>query len=355
MSPRLVLVVLVGCGTSPAKSVDSGIDSSPPDMSNMQSVTFSYTPAWNGVVSVDVIGAFGQSTDWSAPLVSLASSGGTFTGTAMLPPGTYPYLFHVVGDADAGAMAATFDVYAIDPGSANYAPCPSGSPSYAENPLNPCGQLAVPTTAPVFHHITGTVTKSAAPASGYLVLVERDEASSHHFFANRMTTGSDGTYDLEVAAGSWRIQVQHPQYESTPDDALDPDSLGILRRQLSSAVDVSADIAMSTVEMAFGDYATMAPKTTATLPTTFTFGKELPAHLDVYGKGHRIGDPWYASTPVTSAGTGTFDGTFNTKQAVDKVVVLGSRYMWGVEQIHPKDANNVVWTAQSMVFPITWH
>jgi hypothetical protein len=351
---RLLVIALIGCGNSPAVAVDSGGDDAPPDTSNADRVTFSYTPAWDGVVSVDVIGGFGQATDWTAPLVSLTDSGGTYTGTAMLPAGQYPYLFHIVGDSAAGAGAATFDVLAIDPASTGFAPCPAGSPSYAANPLNPCGQLTVPTTAPVFYHVTGTVQKSGAAASGYLVLVERDEMASHHFFANRMTTGSDGTYDLEVAAGSYRIQVQHPQYESTTDDALDPVALGILRRQLSSAVAVSADVAMSTVEMAFGDYATMAPKTTATLPTTFSFGTEMPTHLDVYGKGKKIGDPWYAS-PLTSAGSATFDGTFNTTHAVDKTVVLGSRYLWGIEQIHPKDAHAVVWTAQSMVFPITWH
>jgi hypothetical protein len=352
MSSRWLFVVLVGCGTPPAASVDSRNDA-PPDTSSSQSVTFSYTPAWDGVVSVDVIGGFGQASDWTAPLVTLTNNGGTFTGTAMLPAGQYPYLFHIVGDS-AAANPSTFEVLAIDPASTGFAACPDGAPSHDANPMNPCGQLVVPTTAPVFHHITGIVHKSGAPAAGFLVLVERDEPGSHHFFANRMTTGTDGAYDLQVAAGSYRIQVQHPQYESTTDDALDPVALGILRRQLSSPAAVSGDVAMSTVEMAFGDYAAMAPKTTATLPTTFSFGTELPTHLDVYGKGKKIGDPWYAS-PVTSSGTATFDGTFNTTHATDTTVVTGSRYLWGVEQIHPKDANNVVWTGQSMVFPITWH
>ena len=38
-----------------------------PDASGLMQVAFTYIPAWNGVVSVDVIGGFGQATDWTAP------------------------------------------------------------------------------------------------------------------------------------------------------------------------------------------------------------------------------------------------------------------------------------------------
>jgi hypothetical protein len=143
------------------------------------------------------------------------------------------------------------------------------------------------------------------------------------------------------------------------DDQLDPKALGILRRELSSSTPVSADLAMSVSEMAFADYATFAPVTTATLPTAFSFGTELNTHLDVYGtammgKGKNIGDPWFAS-PLTKSGTATFDGTFTTMQKGEDAVALGERYFWGVEQVHAADGNGVVWTGQSMVMPITWH
>src|SRR5262249_43702596 len=121
MSLRPWFVVLImGCGSSPSATVDSGaIDVAAPDAPidgpSTQTVTFTYTPAWDGVQSVDVIGAFGQANDWTAPLVTLANSGGAFSGTASLAPGQYLYLFHVVGDAAAGTRASTAQRFVIDP------------------------------------------------------------------------------------------------------------------------------------------------------------------------------------------------------------------------------------------------
>jgi len=362
--PRLacLLVFAAACSGSHGAPPDAATDSSPdatPDAAP-QAVTFSYTPGWSGVVSVDVIGQFGQSTDWTAPLVTLHDEGsGTWTGTAELTAGSYPYLFHIVGDTAAGsAKADTYPRYAIDPADPASVACPSMSPTYSTMVMNPCSQLAVPAlAAPTLYHVRGTVNVSGAPAASYLVVLERMETGSHHFFAQRVTTGADGTYDLAAAPGTYRLQIQHPQYESMTDAQLAPGALGVLRRQLSSGFTFStADLAMTTVEMAFGNYAAFAPTPSAAMPmpTTFTFGATAATRLDVYGTGNEIGDPWYAGT-ATTTGSASFDGNFNTGKQATPSVMAGTKYMWGIEQTHPKDANNIVWTGQSMVFPITWN
>ncbi|HUJ60428.1 MAG TPA: carboxypeptidase regulatory-like domain-containing protein [Kofleriaceae bacterium] len=327
-----------------------------PDASSLQQVTFSYTPSWSGVTTVEVWGGFGQSTDWTAPYLTLDGSSGVFTGTAMLPAGTYLYVFHVVGDDDAGsAKGPTFSRYAVDPSQTGWMACPSQSPTYSAKDMNPCSQLTVPQTAPTLYHVTGKVVKSGAAAKGYLVVLERMETGSHHYFVDRSTTGADGTYDMEVAAGTYRVQVQHPQYETKNDSQLDPETLGILRRNLTSGFAVAADFAVSDSEMAFADYAKFAPSPTATPPptttdpTTFTF-TTTSCKFDLYGTGNEIGDPIFAGSAVTT-GTSSYDGSL----IGGGTVVTGSRYMWGVEEPHAKDASGIAWTAQSMVFPITWN
>jgi hypothetical protein len=351
-----LLAVAAACSGNHATPPDASPDSSP-DAPDSQAVTFSYTPGWAGVVSIDVVGQFGLSTDWTAPLVTLHDDGsGTWTGTAELPPGSYPYLFHVVGDSAAGAKADTYPRYAIDPADPAYTDCPSTSPTYSAMVANPCSQLAVPAgAAPTLYHVRGTVDVNGAPAAAYLVVLERMEMSSHHYFAQRVTTGADGAYDLAAAPGTYRLQIQHPQYESMTDAQLVPAT--VLRRQLSSGFTFStADLAMTAREMAFASYASFAPTPSAAMPmpTTFAFGTTAATKLDVYGTGAEIGDPWYAGTPTTS-GSASFDGNFNTGKQATPTVQTGTKYMWGIEQVHPKDSNNIVWTGQSMVFPITWN
>lgn len=348
------LIVLAACHSPTEVMVDAPGSSQLP-------ATFSYTPSWDGVQSVDVIGAFGTATDWTAPFVTLTASGGTFTGTAMLPPGQYLYVFHVVGDAAADTKAATFVHYAIDPSSVGFAPCPMASPTYTAAAPNPCGQLTVPQTPPSLFHVRGTIVQDGAPAPAFLVLLEREEPSSHHFFANRVTTAADGTYDLMAAAGSYRIQVQYPQYETMTDAQVAPTT--VLRREISTPFPLAGDVAVSSAEVAFHDYAAFAPQPTATLPmpTTFTFGNSahLATHLAVYGtgmagKGSEIGDPWFTA-PVTTSTSASFSGTFPPGKATEPAVVAGERYFWGVEQTHPADAAGLVWTGQSMVVPLTWN
>jgi hypothetical protein len=62
---------------------------------------FCYRPEWGSVTSVEVYGGFGQSTDWTMPFLTLTNDGsGTFTGSATLATGTYPYVFYVTGGTD---------------------------------------------------------------------------------------------------------------------------------------------------------------------------------------------------------------------------------------------------------------
>jgi Carboxypeptidase regulatory-like domain len=370
MNLRLSLsaVLLAGCGSSASSPPDAAPDTAapPPDaaipIDASELTTFSYTPSWAGVTSVEVIGAFHQDADWTAPLVTLTESAGTFTGSVALPPGQYAYLFHVVGDTDAGAAdGPTFSRYALDPTSATAVACPDASPTFSTN-MNPCSVASIPSSPAAQIHVRGKVVEDGTPVAGYLVVLERDDATLHHFFVDRVTTTSDGSYDLHAAAGSYRVQVQHPQFESKTDAQLAPDTLGVIRRSLSSTVPITADVTFSDTEVAFHDYARFAPLTTATTPPTkFTFGANPgPAtRLEIYGTGRagvspEIGDPWFSGAEVTT-GTATFDGTFHSTKTTETAVAPGERYFWGVERRSAPDAAGLVWTAQSMVFPLTWN
>ncbi|HEX7700998.1 MAG TPA: hypothetical protein VF403_09760 [Kofleriaceae bacterium] len=354
MRSYLILVFALGCGSGNNSTADASVTADTAvamDASDLVPVTFAYTPAWSGATSVDVIGGFNQSTDWTSPLLTLTAAGSSFTGTAMLPPGSYPYLFHVVGDSDAGGGSATFDRYSIDGTITDFVQCPDG-PTAGNDP-NPCSVMTVPqVAAPTPFHITGSVVKSGTAVAKLIVLVEREEATSHHFFVNRITTTASGAYDFTVAPGQYRIQVQHPQYLSKKDSQLDPDTLGLVRRDISTSFAVAADVTVPAAEVAFAGYATFAPRTTGALPTTFTFPSGTATKLDVYGFGNEIGDPWFASTAI-STGTTSFDGAFNTPKATQPNVDSTHTFMWGVEMMGPS-VSGVRWTTQSLVFPIMW-
>lgn len=343
------LALLVACGSNAANpSPDATADS----VDAPTPTAFSFTPGWAGVTSVTVVGApVGASGPWTT-LATLTATGDAFTGTAALAPGEYDYLFQIVGDADAGGKAATYARNAIDPTSAAYEACPADAPSYSSQVANPCGKLTVPRDTATLYHVTGRALVAGAPAAGFIVLVERAEPDGHHYFANRATTGADGSYDLQVASGSCRIQVQHPDYLAKTDAQLKPKMLGLFRREISAAFEVAADVDVGDAEMSYPSYATFAPITSGTLPTTFTF-PAAPTHLDIYGAGNEIGDPWYAS-PVTATGAVTFDGTFNTAKAKDPQVIAGTAYWWGLELPKPATGDHPAWNRQTMVFPIAW-
>ncbi len=366
------LVTLIACSSTPATDDDGGTpDASsdvaanndvtqPQDGAAPSSVTFAYTPQWQGVMAVTVYGGFGESSDWTAPFVTLMDDGtGTFKGQATLAAGQYLYVFKVVGDAAAGTNAAKYPRFAIDPADPNVTPCPTSSPTYDANNPNPCSQVTVPQGAPAtLAHVGGVVTFDGAPIAGYLVEIERDEKTQHHYFANRTTTKADGTFDLSAAPGTYRLQVLHPTFLSETDEQRDPKTLAALRRDISSSFPVTTGtLTVPPSEVAFHTYASFSPVTTATLPTQFAFSTSLPARLDVYGTAMdggapSIGDPWYTSGPTTNGAS--FDGGFSTAQATEKSVALGERYFWGIEEDIATDAG-VTWTAQSMVFDITWH
>jgi hypothetical protein len=351
MKRYLLISLFAACHANPDTTPDAPI--TPVDSSGSGGIAFSYTPAWSGVVSVDVIGAFGQAGDWTTPLLSLTESSGTWTGSAPLADGTYSYLFHVVGDDAVGSDASSYERYVFDPASTGYAACPAESPT-SGNDANPCGQLTVPVVAPALQHVTGRAVVDGSAVANFLVVVERQEADSHHFFVNRSTTGADGSYDFAVASGgSYRIQVMHPDYLAKQDADLDPVAIGTLRRTIAARFPVTAAVAVSDAEMAFHDYALFAPSPSATLPTTFTFTSGVKSSLEVYGSNAEIGDPWFDAM-ATKTGHATFDGAFNTPKAKQPNADMDKRYWWGVEQTALADDHGIVWTAQSLAFPITW-
>jgi hypothetical protein len=327
-------------------------------------VTFAYRPQWSGVTKVEVVGGFGLASDWSKTqsLVTLAAAAGTYSGTASLPPGTYLYVFRVTGDAQAAPTTSVR--YALDPLETNYAPCPTQSPTYSKVDPNPCSQIIVTASggpapaSPV--HVKGTIAVDGAPASTWMVWLEREEPKSHHYFVNRVTVGSDGSFDLIGSAGSYRLQVQYPTLLSATDLERDPTQLPALRRAISAAFTLTTgDVTVVTPDLAFHAYAQFAPTGDGgTLPTQFTFDNGTDAKLDVYGGPGdggvvNIGDPWFASGTANDGGA-VFGGAFNTAQATEDAAAPGTRYMWGTEEPFGADAS-VAWTKQTMVFPISWH
>jgi len=350
-----------GAGSDAMTANDSA---APVDAGAPVAVTFSYTPQWPGVQKVEVVGGFGQSTDWSktASLLTLTASGSTYSGTAMLPAGVYLYVFRVTGDASA-VPAATYARYAVDPLDTAFAACPPASPTYSKIDANPCSQVTVtatgatPPATPV--HVTGRVAVDGSAAKDWMVVLEREEPKSHHFFANRVTVGAAGTFDVIASSGNYRLQVQYPTLLSVTDLDRDPASANALRRAISDAFLVGASpVTVPAPDLGFHDYAAFAPSGDGgTLPTAFTF-ETGEARLDVYGGPGDggvvdIGDPWFASALTTDGGA-VFGGTFDTAQATQDAAVPGTRYMWGTEQPFGADAS-VAWTNQSMVLPIVWH
>jgi hypothetical protein len=359
--------------SSPAPTGDDGgvdaalADAAPlPDASTSETstppttVTFSYRPSWKGVATVEVLGAFGTATDWTQAFATLVNDGtGTFKAVSpALASGHYLYIFRVTGD-EAGPAGKTDKLvrYAIDPSLSAFAACPMASPTFAKDAPNPCSDLAVPQTAaaPTFHQ-KGVVQSAGVPIGGYLVEIERNETSSHHQFADRTTTAADGTFDLSVAAGTYRFQVLHPTYYAMTDaQRTSPETLAAVRRTISSSAVVSTDRVFNAAEVAFDSYAAMTPRGDTTLPTTFTFAVPAgtKARAAVYGPGPEIGDPWWTA-PFGLGTTDDFDGGFNTDKAPEAGLKPDASYSWGTEETYamPADGGGVSWTAQSMVFPV---
>ena len=352
----------IGTGDAGAAET-SAPEASPEADTTPVTVTFAYAPQWSGVTKVEVVGGFGMASDWSKTesLVTLTASGATYSGTASLPPGVYLYVFRVTGDAQ--AVPTTAARYSLDPLETSFAPCPAQSPTYDKTEPNPCSQITVMTSggpapaSPV--HVKGNVAVDGAAASTWMVVLEREETTSHHFFVNRVTVGTDGSFDLVGSAGSYRLQVQYPTLLSASDLERDPLQLPALRRAISAAFPLSTGaITVVAPDLAFHDYAQFAPTGDGgTLPTRFTFDNGTEAKLDVYGRPGdggvvNIGDPWFTSGTANDGGA-MFGGNFNTAQSTEDAAAPATRYMWGTEEPFGVDAS-VAWTKQTLVFPITW-
>jgi hypothetical protein len=346
-----------------ASAVDGGSGSD--GSAQLESVSFSYKPSWSGVTAVKVFGGFGQATDWDPknPFLTLSNDGsGTFTGSAMLPAGSYSYLFQVVGDADGPTNYSRTSIDPLDP---DFVQCPPQSPTAGADP-NPCSVLTVPQApAGTSYHFSGQVVYDGAAKAGYLVILERDEPKSHHFFANRVDSDASGNFDFVVAPGAWRVQVWHPSLLKMTDAQRDPAQLQALRRAISTAVKVSSTVTLSPpAELAYHDYDKMKPQPVTdggvALPTSFVYTLVAPAttaRACVFGGKPgfaNIGDPWWTGATGTQT-SASFDGTFNTTKATTPTVTTGQGYFWGTEEFTGRVDGGVTWTGESMVFPITWN
>jgi hypothetical protein len=360
-------LVLAGCGgaddTTSGSGTGAGGGSSGGSGSagggQVHSVTFRYTPAWTGVNTVSVIGGFGRSDDWAVPFLSLTGDGtGTFSATADLPAGQYLYVYEVRGDS---AGRSNYLRYSLASDVSDYDVCPLQSPTYDPLTLErPCSRMSVPQPAPEpMYHLKGTVLYDGMPKEGYLVIAERAEMPYDEYFVNRMNSQADGSFDLLVPGGSYRLQVQHPTYLNTADPDRDPMALQAARRAFSSRQSISADTTIPPAELAYHDYAALAPTGTTTLPTTFqitVIAGAQRARAAVYGThndaGKLVTDPWYTSAYDVQTSV-AFDGIFNTTSAPDPQVVPMEGYFWGTWQEYPEQGG-VSWRVQSMVFPIMW-
>ena len=341
-----------GSGTSNASAGAGG-------SVEMFGVTFRYRPQWSGVTSVRVVGGFGKSDDWAASFVTLTSDGnGAFSATAALPKGDYLYLFQVIGDDDGKSNNLR---HSLDSDVSYIGACPDMAPIYdPQMPDRPCARMRVPQPSQEpLYHVTGSVVYDGAPIGGYLVVVDRAESPYDEWFVNRTNSAPDGSFDLLVPQGSYRIQVQHPTYLNTNDADRDPIALQAVRRTFSSRKTIAADWTMPPAEVAYHDYAALAPTGMTTLPTDFSVtiiaGAE-KTRVAVYGTygdaGMTATEPWYSTTYDVQT-TLPFDGVFNMPTTGDPQVTLLKPYFWGTWQQFPV-VDGITWRAQSMVMPILW-
>jgi hypothetical protein len=222
--------------------------------------------------------------------------------------------------------------------------------------------VPLPATPPIYH-LTGKVLFKGAPQPCYSVSVSagelaEDMGSSEKSEANFIETGADGSFDFPVAAGPFGITVRYPFFltganAAYPSPSATP-SLGYAR---TDSVTVSGgDVAVVAIDMAYPDYARMTPAFggSATLPVTFGLSV-IPgadeASVAVIKTNIAGNDPAYwgpFSTMTTSTWNGAFGGSGGN-------VVLGTTYYWGTwQRFDPKVAGGATWTAESLLFPITF-
>jgi hypothetical protein len=350
-----------------AISLTCAVSSSPPSPNPCPAVhgvsgmaTFCYRPQWSGVTAVEVYGGFGQATDWTDAFLTLTNDGsGTFTGTTALADGTYPYVFKAQGTAD---NLVPQNHPFLDQYNTAFVPAPAGAPDQRS-----VSSLTVPQPAsPAVVHITGKVVWNGAPQSCYSIDLEAGEnlmgsmVISEHDTANYAESANDGTFDFPVAVGAqqYGITIRFPFLLSGataayPDPSTTP-SVGTIRTTITP----TADLALDRANIAYAEsaYAAMSPTGgTATLPVTFTFTVTAGANdawAAVIGTDIAGNDPAYTSTAGTATST-VWNGAFNGSSGN---VVLGTKYYWGAwERTNPLEDGGTTWTAESLLFPITFH
>jgi hypothetical protein len=315
---------------------------------------FCLRPQWPGVTSVDVYGGFGQATDWTQPFVSLTNDGsGTYTGTATVANGSYPYVFRVHGTYD---NLVRDGQYLLDQANPSYVPAPALAPGGGGTIPRAVSQVTVPqSTTIAVHHFTGHVMYGAIAQPCFPINLEVGELRNgskvvaEHNTANYVESGTDGSFDFDVADGEVIAIVRYPFFLSGlqapyPDPTNTP-SLGYARTTQQIA---GADLALDTLDITYSetDYSAMSPTSgTGSLPVTFTLSV-LPtaqtATIAVITTNVAGNDPAYESTPSTNTSvpwTGSLGG--------NKQAVTGTTYYWGTWQ------QGATWNAESLLFPIT--
>jgi hypothetical protein len=319
-------------------------------------VTFCFRPSFAGVTSVQLYGGFGQAGDWNDPFLTLADDGsGTFVVSTTLAAGAYPYVFHVTGSEDTLFKGVQSFPDQLNP---RFEPAPTGDPSTRSASVV---TVPLPATPPVYH-LTGKVLFNGAPQPCYSVSIEagelaEDMGTSEQSTANYLETGADGSFDFPVTNGPFDIIVHYPFFlaganAAYPNPSVTP-SLGYAR---TDRVTVSGDLAVASIDMSYPDYARMTPAFggSATLPVTFGLSV-IPgadeASVAVIKTNIAGNDPAYwgpFSTMTTSTWNGAFGGNGGN-------VVAGTTYYWGTwQRFDPKVAGGATWTAESLLFPITF-
>jgi hypothetical protein len=317
-------------------------------------VSFCFRAGWSGVTAVEVYGGFhNDASDWKMPFASLTDDGtGTFTATVALADGSYPYLYRTHGAADGLVKDGQ---YLLDQENPQFEPNPPMAPLQRSVSV-----VTVPQVAPTLRHLRGALTFAGQPLPCYSVALDAGELRqngkvlSEHTTANFAESAADGTFDFPVADGPMLIAVRFPFGLVTgyPDPA-QTGSSGIARTGVTVA---GADVTLDPVDLAYPDYALMAPASggAQALPVTFQYsvipGAQTAA-ASVIATNIAGNDPAWEG-PFDNTGSATFDGTLGGNGGM---VVAGKQYYWGSwQRFPPRSDGGVSWVAESLLYPITF-
>ena len=320
----------------------------PPPSGASGQATFCYRPQWPGVTSVEVLGGFGKTTDWTAPLVTLAAQGdGTWSATVPLTGGPYPYIFRVQGATDISRAVQ----FAIDQLNPSFVPAPAASP-YKRS----VSQLTLPQVAAPIHHLTGSVVQSGAAQPCFVAMIDVGELRktggavlSEHGTANFVEIGPDGTFDVPVADGPVLVDVRYPfGLTTTYPDPMTTASIGDAR---TGATISGADVALEPTDVTYptSGYAGMTPVGGTTAPVPISFAWTLApnasgSYMSVTGTNIAGNDPLYTSGTFGAATTQTWDGSINS--APGAMAKSGTTYYWATWQ------KRGMWVSESLELPI---